>query len=278
MLDLNGLKLTGASASGVGTCLVAQNYGVAVDMGFCTPAARSCRTVLLTHAHVDHVAAAVVHAATRDMLSMEPSRFVMPQEMLEPFREMLQAFGRLQNEEFRYELVALPPGESLHLKKGLRVVPFRSCHRLPSLGYLLYESRSKLKAQFVGLPGEEVGRLRKSGVEVTDTAETPVLAFTGDTTPEALLHPDLMNVKVLVTECTFMGKDVSVEYARKMGHTHLDELAPHLERLGCETFVLTHFSLRHSSQEMMDEVEKLPESVRNRVVMLFEGEGPVQGW
>ena len=57
-------------------------------------------------------------------------------------------------------------GEELRLTGELFVKPFRTYHVVPSQGYVVYSRRQKLKKEFVGLPGPEIGRLRKSGVEV----------------------------------------------------------------------------------------------------------------
>ena len=60
---------------------------------------------------------------------------------------------------------------------------FATTHTIPSLGYVVWERRNKLKEEYHGLPGDKIRDLRLSGVEVTREVRTPLLAYTGDTSP-----------------------------------------------------------------------------------------------
>jgi ribonuclease Z len=110
-----------------------------------------------------------------------------------------------------------------------------------------------------------------------DQTEVPVLAFLGDTTPEALSHPEVQRAQTLITECTFVGGDVTDTYAREMGHTHLKELVPYLSGMAFKSLLLMHFSLRYSRKEVEATVtETLPEQVKERTSVLFDDDSSVQ--
>ena len=59
------------------------------------------------------------------------------------------------------------------------MIPFKTFHRVESQGYILYRKTKKLKAEYRELPGQEIGELVKSGVDVHDIETTPEVAYTG---------------------------------------------------------------------------------------------------
>lgn len=275
-METKNFKVVGASAGGVGTCLVAHPYKVALDIGFVTAEALACQTVLVSHTHIDHMGAAVQHAASRTLTGQSPSRFVCGPETAKALVSVLELWKTIQG-GFEYTVVALEPGQELDLGKGLSVKTFPTFHRVSSTGFLLFETRRKLKPEFVGRPGVELGALRKQGVTLEDTVKTPVLAFTGDTTAEALDNPEVREALVLVAECSFVGDEVTVEKAREHGHTHLKELEPRLQGLK-GTVVLFHFSLRHGREELEEALAGAKEALGDRLHLVLEGAGPVSAW
>jgi hypothetical protein len=66
-------------------------------------------------------------------------------------------------------------GEELPLTGELFVKPFQTYHVVPSQGYVVYSRRQKLKPEYVGLPGQEIGRLKRSGVQVGSLLPPPLL-------------------------------------------------------------------------------------------------------
>ena len=73
-------------------------------------------------------------------------------------------------------------GSTVHfqLPGGYIAKPFRTNHRVPSQGYLLYKQSKQLKAEFVGMPSSEINALHKKGVAVHDVLLTPEVAYTGE--------------------------------------------------------------------------------------------------
>lgn len=261
--------------SGIGTCLVDTKHKVVLDIGYCSAESVKYRDVLITHAHVDHLAGAVSHAATRDLRQLTPSRFICSPEVGEPLQKLLSLWNGLQG-AFAFEVVYLTPGSSVSLTPTLFVRAFPTFHRLPSQGYILYETRKKLKPEFVGRQGTELGALRKQGVVLEDVIETPVLAYTGDTLPEALAHPEVQKAEVLIAECTFLGPSVSVEEARRRGHTHLDELRPYVKGRTYENLYLFHFSDRYTEEYIWETINAgHEEDERSPASSLTSSDGPV---
>ena len=280
---LTNLTIHGASASGIGTCLAIPELKVVLDIGYCSPEARNLQTVLVTHAHMDHLAGAAQHASYRSLVGHKPSRFVCGSEVAAQLEAILTLWKKVQG-DFNYEIVVLnPDDDSYHLGTcqgghlSVRAVP--TVHRNTSQGYVLYKVRKKLLPEYQGLPNEELKALRKEGVVIRQVVETPFLAYMGDTQATALRHPEVQKVETLITECTFVGDSVSLEHAHECGHTHLKELPAMLEGMAYKELVLMHFSPRHKGTEIEKAVtETLSSRMQGPLALLLKGDGPVLAW
>lgn len=260
-------ELLGRSRSGIETCLVLPQLDVAFDMGFCPFDAIKARTVLVTHGHPDHTLGLVQHAAIRDLMGSKPSRFVVPVHLVEPIEQMFRTAEQMQDDEIRREVIGFSPGDELPLKKGLVVRSFPTDHTLPSQGYLVVSKKQKLKPEYVGTPGPEIGRLRREGVDVTDTVEVIEVAYPGDTRATVLdTVPELQQARILLMEATFVTSDLEPSFASDRGHTHLCQHAERAERYGNEAVVFVHFSMRHSEDQVREAVGALPEPLRGKAV------------
>jgi ribonuclease Z len=136
-----------------------------------------------------------------------------------------------------------------------------------SLGYLVWERRNKLKEEYLGLPGDKIRDLRLSRVEVTREVRTPLVAYTGDTSPRGLdEYPPVFEAKVLITELSFIRPNHRREKIHKFGHMHLDDFLEREHRFKNELIICAHFSTRYHPQEVRRLVEnRLPEGLRQRV-------------
>ena len=147
------------------------------------------------------------------------------------------------------------------------ITTFATTHTIPSLGYLVWDRRFKLKEEYHGLPGEKIRDLRLSGVEVTREVRTPLLAYTGDTSPAGLDgYPPVYEAKVLITELSFIRPSHRREKIHKFGHMHLDDFLERAGQFQNELIILAHFSTRYHPNEVRRLVEaKLPDTLRSRV-------------
>ncbi len=271
-MKIAGLSIVGESVSGIGTSLSLPELNITLDCGVITPASMKCQHVLITHGHLDHFHCIDRHAYLRAMCgSPDKSIFYVPpwleQAVYEKFRATSTAQHRTDMPEFEVRVVA--PGETTKIRKGLFIRPFKTIHRIPSQGYVIFEVRQKLKDEFVGTEGREIGRLRKEGVEVTYPVEVPLVAFTGDTQAKVFDRPGTefaRQAKVLITECTFLGDEQNPAFARKRGHVHLDELADRADLFADnEAVLLAHFSQRYNNADVQAALEALPEPFRAKV-------------
>jgi ribonuclease Z len=224
-------------------------------------------TWLVTHTHLDHIAALPVYVARRRMMKMEPPTVYVPAEGLDDVRRLLLIMQRLDRGRQVCHLHGLKAGDEVELSREHVLTVFATAHTIPSLGYLVWERRNKLKTEYLGLPGERIRDLRLSGVEVTREVRTPLVAYTGDTSPRGLdEYPPAYEAKILITELSFIRPSHRREKIHKFGHMHLDDLLERADRFKNELIICAHFSTRYHPQEVRRLVEaKLPPGLGARV-------------
>ena len=224
-------------------------------------------TWLLTHTHLDHVAALPVYVARRRMMKMEPPTIYLPEQPLEDVRRLLLIMQRLDRGRMPCNLQGVVPGQEIELSREHVVTVFGTTHTIPSVGYVVWERRNKLKEEYHGLTGDKIRDLRMSGVQVTREVRTPLVAYTGDTSPAGLDScPAAFEAKILITELSFIRPNHRREKIHKFGHMHLDDILERAARFQNELIIFAHFSTRYHPQEVRRVMEaKLPTGLRERI-------------
>lgn len=225
------------------------------------------QTFFVTHAHLDHLAALPVYVARRRMMKMDPPTIYLPAEVVENVQKMLRSWQRLDRGRMVCDLVGVSDGELIELSREHKVRIFRTKHTVPSVGYIVYDCRRKLKSEFQGLTGNEIRDLRYSGIDVTEEFLTPLVCYTGDTAPAGLdAHPDVLKAQVLITEMTFFRPEHRKEKIHKFGHMHLDDILDRADRFENEVIVLSHLSTRtHEAQARHALRTQLPQELQDRI-------------
>jgi len=274
MARLAGIEVSGISIAGLETCIDLPEWKLCFDLGRAQYFALARPLVCFTHPHMDHLGAIAWHCTTRAMRGMRPPTYVVGREHTRPLAKLFEAWRELDGSEMPHTLVVLSPGEEFELGNQRVLRPFRSYHRVPCQGYVISERRQKLKAEFGALPGREIARRRASGdASLFEQQETALLGFTGDSLIDVLEREEVLRrVKVLVLECSFVDERVSVAETRAMGHVHLDEIVERAELFENEAVLLTHFSERYTSAEVVAALDaKLPPALRAKVTPLLAG-------
>jgi len=272
-LELAGIEVEALSVGGIETCIHLPRMKVAFDIGRCPPEVVKVETVLFTHAHMDHMGGVAFHTSTRSLRNMRPPTYVVPRQYEAQFERLFEVWRGLDHSEMPHRTVAIDPGEEHELKNGLVARPFPALHTAPCQGYVLWSRREKLKLEFRELSGPEIAQLRQDGVEITETLETPEVAFCTDSRIEAVERVEVLrSARLLILETTFVDERVSVEECRDKGHIHLDEIADRADLFRNEAILLTHFSARYKPAEILAALDaKLPADLRRRVTPLLGG-------
>jgi ribonuclease Z len=262
-----GLTIEGYSRAAVQTYWRIPELKIGFDLGAHPWDFMGTPTWLVTHTHLDHVAALPVYVARRRMMRMEPPTIYLPEEALDDVRRLLLVMQRLDRGRMLCQLHGLKPGDEIELSRENVITTFPTTHTIPSLGYVVWDRRNKLKEEFHGMPGERIRDLRLSGVPVTREVRIPLVAYTGDTSPAGLdAYPPVYEAKILITELSFIRPGHRREKIHKFGHMHLDDLLERADRFHNELIICSHFSTRYHPQEVRRYLDnKLPAGLRERV-------------
>jgi len=223
----------------------------------------------VSHTHIDHVVALPAYVSRRRMMKMEPPTIYLPEQAVPLVEKLLHVVGRLDRGRLPCQLVPAAPGQEFELSRELVVTTVPTQHTVPSLGFIVWERRKKLKPEFHGLPGEKIRDLRLSGVEVTNEIRLPRVAYLGDTRVDVLdEYPDLYRVEVLIMEVTFLSPHHRGEKIRKFGHVHIDDLVARRDRFQNELIIASHFSIRYTPRLIEKLARKaIPDMLGGRLLL-----------
>lgn len=263
----NGLTVEGWSRAAVQSYWRVPELKVGFDHGASPWDFMGTGTWFISHTHLDHVAALPVFVARRRMMKMEPPTIYLPAEGLEDVRKLLQVFQRLDRGRQLADLRPVVAGDTIELSRENVVTVFDTVHTIPSRGYVVWDRRNKLKEEYVGLPGEEIKKLRLSGVPITREVRVPLVAYTGDTAPPGLdAEPACYEAKVLITELSFIREKHRRDKIHKFGHMHLDDFVERAGRFRNELIVAAHFSTRYHPNEVRRLLDaELPPELKSKM-------------
>ena len=270
-LKLAGTSVRAVSVGGMETCIELPSWKLCFDIGRCPPSAVRWPRVLFTHAHIDHMGGVPFHCATRDLLGQSAPEYVVPGENFAGFNALLDAWRSLDRSDMACSVVPVAPGDVVPLGHGREAHVFRAVHRVPAVGYALFAIRKRLKPELVGIPGPELGEMRRQGVAIDDEVRACEVVFCGDTTIDVVDRElDVRTAKLLILEVTFLDDRVPVEAARHKGHIHLDEVIARADKFENDAILMTHFSQRYGRDEIVRILDqRLPAHLRSRVTPLL---------
>jgi ribonuclease Z len=266
-LTHGGLTVEGYSRAAVQSYWRVPELKVGFDLGGQPWDFMGTPTWLVTHTHLDHVAALPVYVARRRMMKMDPPTIYVPAESVEDVKKLMLVMQRLDRGRQHCELIGVEPGQEIELSREHVVTVWATAHTIPSRGYVVWERRNKLKEEYLGLPGEKIRDLRLSGTAVTREVRLPLVAYTGDTSPAGLdACPAAFEAKVLITELSFIRAAHRRDKIHKFGHMHLDDFLERADRFKNEVIVAGHFSARYHPSEVRKVLErKLPPALQAKM-------------
>lgn len=261
------LTIEGYSRAAVQTYWRVPELKIGFDLGAQPWSFMGTPTWLVSHGHMDHLVALPVYVARRRMMKMEPPRIYLPEAAVEPMQKILRLFSRIDRGRLPCALLPTVPGDEIELSREHVVTVSATSHTVPSLGFVVWERRRKLKPELVGLPGERIRDLRLSGVEVTNEVRLPRVAYLGDSSPEGLdACPAMYQAEILITELTFVAPSHRKDKIHKFGHLHLDDLLERKDRFRNELVIAAHFSTRYHPRQVSHYVQKaLPDMLGGRL-------------
>jgi len=261
------ITIEGYSRAAVQTYWRIPEFKLGFDLGSQPWSFMGTPTWFVSHTHMDHILCLPAYIARRRMMKMEPPTIYLPEGAIDPVQKILRQMSRLDRGRLPCNLVAANPGDEITLSRELVVSVAATRHTLPSLGFIVWETRRKLREEFQGLAGEEIRDLRLAGTDVTREIRIPRLAYLGDSAPEGLDdNPAMYEAEVLIAELTFVAPSHRKERIHKFGHMHLDDFVERRDRFKNELVIASHFSTRYQTRQIRRTVERrLPDMLDGRL-------------
>ncbi len=269
--------LTGKSRAAWHTSFLIPALNLCLDAGLCVNAQRP-KHIFLTHGHSDHTLLTPAFVKRSD-----PPDIVCPVEMTSALdayifaKSVLNQGGVLTPEEAEQEgfrqthaTYGVRAGDVVPLRrlKNISATAFACDHTVPCLGYVFSMTTQKLKQEYTSLSGQELKGLREQGVEITAPLSTPIFAFLGDTSAKTLADgPEWLRqgIPVVITECSFLYEEHRAQ-AELTKHTIWADLEPVIRKWPQTKFVLTHFSLRYTDEDVRKCFAELVNPPANMVI------------
>lgn len=264
-------RVQGISIAGEETFVQVPELGVCFDLGRAPRAMLSSDFVALSHGHMDHVAGLAYYFSQRHFQGMGTGTVLCHPALASPIKNVMNAWIELEAQRTPHQIIALEPDQEHPIKNNIVLRAIATKHTVPSLGYVAIEKRSKLREEFVGLAQPQLVELKAKGVEITKINEIPLVCFTGDTMwGDHFDRPDLLNAKVLITECTFMepGHRDRADVGK---HLHLEHIARLMDKSNADAVILTHLSRRThiaEARKMIDDA--IPRKHHDRLLVLMD--------
>jgi ribonuclease Z len=253
------LTISGYSTALFSTWYFVEEWGILFDAGDGMISAllqksRKVDHVFISHADRDHLTG----LAQFNQLNARPGFPVMYYPKDAGSFPVLEAFAKKFDPQVERTVWSrVTDGDEIAIAKDLLVLPIRNGHVpvapevIKSLGYLVVQTRKKLKQEFTHLSGEELRQLgdrigrENLSLEIRDK----LLAYSGDTPVED--GAKWNDTGILIHEATFLGRGEDVK-VRSYGNKHstLDEVMEMVSGLRIGQLILGHFSSRYSPDEI----------------------------
>ena len=263
------LTIEGYSRAAVQTYWRVNELNVCFDAGASPWMFMGTPNLFLSHTHLDHMAMLPNYIARRRMMKMEPPRIFLPEKFADKLGKLLKIWTQLDCGGLPCEIIGMRPGDTAEISREVFVRAYDTEHRIPSLGYVVFNRRKKLKPEFLSLSGNEIRDLKNSGVEITTELHFPRVAYLGDSNPLGLDRNEIFyQAEVLIMELTFVESRHRSDKIHKYGHIHLDDLVARQNKFQNELIIASHFTARSTAERIRRCVEeKLPDKMGDRLVV-----------
>ena len=256
LVDWDGVKLLLDAGPGTTTEIYNRKLGLA-----------QIQLVLISHAHIDHFWDLVPLLWLRRMLGYKRKIFVVcpkhEYQLFEWCAKVSQA-GDLA------DVMGIEPEQKLELV-GLEIEAFQVEHAKDQLclGYAISErTKRKLNTEKLvekGVPSKLWRKIAK-GEMINHDGETlrsedysyekrRKVVYSGDTHSCNRLISAAKNATLLIVEATFLDESYQ-DLAQEYGHMIVKDAVKVGLNAGVENILLTHRSLRHTSEEVLSEARK----------------------
>jgi len=270
-IKIDELEIIGYSIAGEETVVGMPQLDVCFDIGKAPNQIVPINNILLTHGHMDHAAGIAYYLSHRNFCGQSAGTILAPQNLLEPMREIIDAWSRLDGNKVPAKLVGVKPGDEYQIKPNLFTRVFPTKHSKGSVGYSVIERRKKIKPEYAHLTGPQIVELKRQAIEIDCPLEIPIVTYLGDTQYVDFSQLKyIVESKILIAECTFYETE-HADRAQAGRHMHINEFATLLEKLHNEHIVITHTTQRtpmHQIRRVLKDT--LSPEKHDKVILLMD--------
>ena len=141
-ITVDDLEIFGYSVAGEETVVALPQLDVCFDIGKAPDQVVPINHVLLTHGHMDHAAGIAYYLSHRKFCGQSPGTVLAPPNTMEPIRQILDAWGRLDGNRIPANLVGVKPGDEYRLKPNLITRVFPTKHTRGAVGFAVIETKT----------------------------------------------------------------------------------------------------------------------------------------
>ena len=270
-LTFNGMTIEGFSRAAMQTYWRIPELKLGFDLGGQPWSFMGTPQWFVSHTHMDHLLALPAYVARRRMMKMDPPKIYLPARAVSRVQQLLDVFKYLDHGHLPCELIGVRPGEEYEISREHVVSVLRTDHSIPSVGYVVWERRKRLKPEYQSLSEREIRQLAISGHQVSAEVRFPRVAYLGDSTPYGLDDNPVMYVAdILIIEVSFVARRHRTELIHRRGHIHLDDIIERQNRFRNGLIIASHFSTRCTDREIDRTVRKrIPDMLDGRLVLWF---------
>ena len=267
------LTITGYSTALFSTWYFVREYGILFDCGDGATTAlmqksRRIKHVFVSHADRDHLAGLLQF----NQLNGRDELTIYYPKDCGSFPALAEFTSRFDPHTTGTRWVPLDRDQEVRIRQDVIVRAVENSHvktandQVKSLSYFVDSVARKLKPEFVGLPGSEIGALRKErgNDAITHEVRTTPLAFSADTPIE--LDGRYNTVQTLIHEATFLTEaEIEPDNPKRNKHSSLDQVMRMVAGSNIQRLILGHFSSRYDNEE-----DRRSRRIRNRTQPDFD--------
>jgi ribonuclease Z len=259
----------GICEGGIESAIALLSQKLCVDIGRGSHELTDCQKLLITHGHLDHSSGIPYHASQRSLKKVPPPDVYCPPEMCGPLEIIINNWSIIEGFHIPVNIIPVDFNTEYLINSNRYFKALPAYHRVPAVGYHIYEKRKHLKEEFKHLSGFEIARMKKERDDLFTDISVPLISFSGDSRIEFVLdNPEVQNSRILFMECTYLDAERPVSRAREWGHTHLFEIRDNAEVFkNIEVIYLTHISPRYSSKMVHHSLRTfLPPELQKKII------------
>src|SRR3954463_14517625 len=140
-----GLTIEGYSRAAVQSYWRIPELKIGFDLGGQPWDFMGTPTWLLPPPPLPHLPPLPVYVARRRMMKMEPPTIYLPEQAVEDVHRLLQVWQRLDRGRMVCEIKGVKAGDEIELSREHILTVFGTKHTVPSVGYVIWDRRKKLR-------------------------------------------------------------------------------------------------------------------------------------